>query len=201
MDDIKSATLRKLEEAASRGLVDEEVVPLLHSLNSIDGLVTTSSCSGRFQLISVPRTGDKIGSDVMGKWHRTVSEKEILDAVDAWNGEGELHLLVQPLLIHIRARDVETGARLRSIAQECGLKFSTIRSVKLDPSGQVPPWGVVVEILGTERMEIPLDGIERGALEKCMGPWVRHGNELIARTKEHIPNLSESLKAAFDLAL
>ncbi|MBN1390824.1 MAG: hypothetical protein JXA22_09325 [Candidatus Thermoplasmatota archaeon] len=193
MGDIRSETLRKLDEAASRGLVDEDVMPLLHSINTADDLVTTSSCSGRFQLISVPSTGDKAGSCIIGKWHRTVSEYELMQAIDSWDGRGELHLLVQPLLIHVRAKDIASGARLRNIAQECGLKFSTIRSVKLDPDGKVIPWGVVVEMLGTERMEVPLDGIERDTLFRCMGPWVRRGNELLIRTKEHIPRLIEAL--------
>ncbi|MGA1820881.1 MAG: tRNA-wybutosine modification methyltransferase TYW3 [Thermoplasmatota archaeon] len=197
MDDIKSSTLAKLDKAASSGLVDRDVMPLLSFINSIDPLVTTSSCSGRFQLISVPRTGDKLQSRIIGKWHRTVEEREIMEAMESWDGEGELHLLVQPLLVHVRARDIVSGARLRGIAQECGLKFSTIRSVKLDPRGEVPPWGVVVEIMGTERMEIPLDGIEREALLECIGPWVRRGNELITRTKGHIPELMDSLKEGY----
>jgi len=197
MDDIKSSTLAKLDEAASSDLVDKDVMPLLSFINSIDPLVTTSSCSGRFQLISVPRTGDKLSSRVIGKWHRTVDEDELREAIESWDGEGELHLLVQPLLVHVRARDIASGARLRGIAQECGLKFSTIRSIKLDPRGEVPPWGVVVEILGTERMEIPLDGIERSTILECLGPWVMRGNELITRTKGHIPELIEVLRKGF----
>ena len=193
MGDVKSSTLQKLEEAASLGLVDEEVMPLLSILNSKDGLVTTSSCSGRFQLISVPRTGDKLGSSIVGKWHRTISSHELQEAIDGWDGDGELHLLVQPLLVHVRAVDIGTAARLRNIAQGCGLKFSTIRSVKLDANDEVPPWGVVVEILGTERMEIPLDGISKETLRECLEPWVKRGNELITRTKGHISTLIQGL--------
>ena len=196
MEDIRSAALKKLDEAASRGLVDEDVMPLLISLNSVDELVTTSSCSGRFQLISVPRTGDKLGSTILGKWHREVAEEEVLDAVDKWDGEGELHLLVQPLLVHVRARDIVSAARLRSLAHGCGLKFSTIRSIKIVDGGDIPPWGVVVEILGTERMEIPIDGIEREALLECIGPWVRRGNDLLKRTKSHIGELMQALEGS-----
>lgn len=197
MDDIKSSTLRKLEDAVSQGLVDEEVIPLLNSINSIEGLVTTSSCSGRYQIISVPKAGDKLQSRIIGKWHRPVEKKELVEAVQSWDGEGELHLLVQPLLVHIRAVDIKTGARLRNIAQECGLKFSTIRSVKLDAKEEVPRWGVVVEILGTERMEIPIDRIDEKILESCLGSWTEKGNELISRTKEHIGDIIRRLEDGF----
>lgn len=194
MDKMKSLVLRKLDEAVSNGLVDEELIPLLSFINSIDGMVTTSSCSGRYQLISVPRTGDKVGSKVIGKWHRTIEIDELIEAIETWDGIGELHLLVQPLLLHVRTIDIKTGAKVRKIGQECGLKYSTIRSVKLDSEDEVPPWGVVVEMLGTERMEIPIDGIDERALTSCLGPWVKKGNELITRTKSHIDDLLARLE-------
>jgi tRNA wybutosine-synthesizing protein 3 len=194
MDDIRSSTLKKLDEAVSKGLVDEELIPLLSFINSIEGMVTTSSCSGRYQLINVPRAGDKLRSRVIGKWHRAVEVHELREAIDTWDGTGELHLLVQPLLLHIRTIDIGTGARMRKIGHECGLKFSTIRSVRTDPEGEIPPWGVVVEILGTERMEIPIDGIDEKTLALCLGPWVEKGNELIRRTKTHIKDLMDRLE-------
>lgn len=193
MDRIKSAALRKLRQAVSQDLVDEEVIPLLFLLCDIDGLVTTSSCSGRVQLISTPSPGDKRGSRVIGKWHRKVHVKEVLDAVDSWNGRGELYLLVQPLLVHVRCRDLPSAARLRNLAQGAGLKSSTIRSVRLD--GEEPAeWGTVVEIMGTERMEVPIDGIDRVCLERCMEQWVTKGNRLLDRTKRNIPRLTKELR-------
>jgi tRNA wybutosine-synthesizing protein 3 len=193
MDKIKSHVLKKLDQAVSEGQVDEELIPLLSFINSFDGMVTTSSCSGRYQLISVPITGDKLGSKVIGKWHRTITVDELVDAIGTWDGNGELHLLVQPLLIHIRTIDIRTGAKIRKIGQDCGLKFTTIRSVKLDQEDEIPPWGVVVEMLGTERMEIPIGGIDERALAVCLGPWVTKGNELITRTKSHIDDLMKML--------
>jgi len=194
MDRLKADVLRKLDEAVSRNLVDEDMIPLLFTLNRIDGAVTTSSCSGRYQLIGVPKAGDKIGSEVLGKWHRPVEPGEILEAVEGWSGKGELHLLVQPLLVHIRTRDIQTAAKMRAMGQEAGLKFSTIRSVKVARNGVLSKWGVVVELLGTERMEIPIDGIPLETLSVCMGPWIEKGNGLILRTKERIPRLIDMIE-------
>ena len=192
---MKANTLRKLEKALSEGLVDEEVIVLLHAINSIDDAVTTSSCSGRFQLIQVPDTGDKLGSNILGKWHRKVSAEEVLEALGKWDGTGQVHLLVQPLLVHIRCRDIATAAKLRTIAQENGLKFSTIRSVKLDRRGGTQEWGIMVEFLGTERMEVPIHGIARKLFQDIIPPLVRHGNGLIDRTKGHIEQLAQSLSS------
>ena len=95
--------------------MDDEVIVLLHAINSIDDAVTTSSCSGRFQLIQVPKLGDKLGSNILGKWHRKVSEEEVLEALGKWDGTGQVHLLVQPLLVHIRCRDIATAAKLSTM--------------------------------------------------------------------------------------
>ncbi len=185
--------MQKLEKALSEGLVDEEVIGLLLAINNVDDAVTTSSCSGRFQLIQVPTLGDKLGSNVLGKWHRKVSAEEVLEALGKWDGTGQVHLLVQPLLVHIRCRDIETAAKLRTIAQESGLKFSTIRSVKLDRKGGVQEWGVMVEFLGTERMEVPIHGIPRDLFDDIIPPLVHHGNGLIERTKDHIDHLAQRI--------
>jgi tRNA(Phe) wybutosine-synthesizing methylase Tyw3 len=197
MDRLKADVLQKLDDAVSQHLVDEDVVPLLFSFNRIGPAVTTSSCSGRYQLISVPTAGDKVGSQVVEKWHRTVEPREIMEAIDRWSGEGELHLLVQPLLLHVRTKDISTAARIRALGQEAGMKFSTIRSVKLDKNGEPSKWGIVVELLGTERMEIPIDGIPMDILSVCMGPWIEKGNDLIRRTKTRILRLMELVERDF----
>ena len=190
---LKQEILNKLEDARSMDLVDEEVLPLLDAINSLEDAVTTSSCSGRVQLIQVPDLGDKLGSNILGKWHRTVSSEEVLEALEKWDGEGQVHLLVQPLLVHLRCRDLETAVRLRNFAQESGMKFSTIRSVKLGRNNEPLEFGIVVEFLGTERMEVPLQGKDRDLLPRIIPPLVEHGNELIARTKARIPEMTAAI--------
>ena len=53
----KAEILRKLERDPSiytdkspKGKLDEQIVELVHDLNTIDGLITTSSCSGRISV-------------------------------------------------------------------------------------------------------------------------------------------------------
>lgn len=194
---MKEATISKLDDALDKGLVDREVVPLLEAINRLEDAVTTSSCSGRFQLIQVPNPGDKLNSNVLGKWHRKIESGEVMEALGRWDGTGQVHFLVQPLLVHIRCRNIETASRLRNLAHGSGLKFSTIRSMKTLPSGGVPEWGVVVEFLGTERMEVPLHIFPREDLESIVPPLINHGNELMERIKLRIPAMIDSLIKEF----
>jgi len=197
---LKERILGKLKDAIEDDRVDEDVVPLLDAVNRFRDAVTTSSCSGRVQLIQVGEPGDKVGAKVLGKWHRRVDQRELREAVDGWNGEGQLHLLVQPLLLHVRCRDLQTAVVLRHAAQESGLKFSTIRSVRMDRAGEIPEWGVVVEFLGTERMEVPLHVFGEGQRRDALFPLLEHGNELLKRTKLHIDDLVSAL-SLIDLPL
>ena len=47
----KANAMKKLDEAKSKGLVDEGVIEVLDSFNSHPDIFTTSSCAGRLQLI------------------------------------------------------------------------------------------------------------------------------------------------------
>jgi len=188
-DREKALVLAELMEAKRQGRVDAEVVPLLEAVNSHPDLVTTSSCAGRVQLISAPMLGDKLGSEVLGKWHDEVSTEDLVSAYERWDGNGTLLLMAQPMLLHVRCRDLRSAVFIRNSAQGAGLKFSTIRSVKLDRTGEPAEWGIVVECLGTERMEVPLTGLSRDAVMECMGPWALHASMLMRRTKSHIAEL------------
>ncbi len=177
-----------MKAAIGRGAVDEEVIPLLDVINRIDDLVTTSSCSGRIQLICMPRPGDKLNSNVLGKWHRRMEEDELEEALGKWDNEGMLFLMAQPLLLHMRARDLQTAVRVRNACQGAGMKFSSIRSLKLS-GGSAEEWGTTVEVMGSERMEVPLHTLPDKTLSETIGPFVGFANDLIIRTKSHIPVL------------
>jgi len=49
---------RALERLRLRG-ADEEIVPIISEINIFEGFFTTSSCSGRIVLISIPEIGAK----------------------------------------------------------------------------------------------------------------------------------------------
>jgi tRNA wybutosine-synthesizing protein 3 len=187
----RDAALSSLDEAVREGRADNEVLPLLSILNSFNDYATTSSCAGRIQLIGVPVVGDKQGSEIFGKWHNPVEPLEVLEALpDDTMG---LFLMAQPLLVHVRCRDLRAAVDLWRSAHGSGLKYTTIRSIQIDEEGGPTEWGITVEVQGTERMEVPLSGIPRDALERCLPGWVRHGNELLLRTRARMESLVRAL--------
>ena len=150
---------RALEKLRIGG-ADEEVAGIIEKINSFEGFFTTSSCSGRIVLISIPEIGAKRAAKFVGKWHRSpVSREEVQEAIKLKGREGitegrEIWLLSQSPILHVACRDLEKAKALLRIAIESGFKYSGIKAISKDGK-------VVVEIVSTERMDVPLgkDGV------------------------------------------
>ena len=183
----RDAALRKYEEAKREGKVDEDIVPLLDRINYETRYYTTSSCSGRIGILQLPELGDKKNSAFLGKWHREVTEEEVRDAISRYT-EGLLYLLVQSAIIHVVAENVEDANILISIAREAGFKYSCVKNIKEN--------GVLVEILGTEHMEVPLG--YHGELKICredIGFLTEMANRTIRRVKDKLRKLEEKISS------
>jgi len=152
---------RALERLRIQG-ADEEIVPIISEINSFEGFFTTSSCSGRIVLICLPEIGAKREAKFVGKWHRPVTKEEVLEAIKLKSStgvpeKGEVWLLSQSPILHVACRDLEKAKLLLNIAIASGFKYSSIKAIaNAEGNGKV-----MVEIVSTERMDVPLgkDGV------------------------------------------
>ena len=152
---------RALERLRIQG-ADEEIVPIISEINSFEGFFTTSSCSGRIVLICLPEIGAKREAKFVGKWHRSVTKEEVLEAIKLKSStgvpeKGEVWLLSQSPILHVACRDLEKAKALLRIAIASGFKYSSIKAIaNAEGNGKV-----MVEIVSTERMDVPLgkDGV------------------------------------------
>ncbi len=174
MMDRKDA-LKKYEEHKSKGLVDEDIIPLLEKINSLECCYTTSSCSGRIAIMQIPEIGDKKNAVFLGKWHREVDLQKILVAVRKYE-RGYLFLLLQSAILHVVCESFKTSERMIKIALDSGFKYTSIKSVK---NGKV-----LIEILSTENLHIPL-GYDGKIIvkEEELEFFVRIANMMLKRIK------------------
>jgi tRNA wybutosine-synthesizing protein 3 len=107
-------------------------------------------------LISLPKLGDKPGSVVLDKWHDPIDLEELESALETWDGKNILMLLVQSPVIHVVCRNLTAASKIRNIADGSGFKYSTIRSIHTSEDHTEEQMNITVEILSTERMDIPL---------------------------------------------
>ncbi|RLE62612.1 MAG: hypothetical protein DRJ49_00670 [Thermoprotei archaeon] len=138
--------LMRLLEDAVRSKVDRDILDLLMLINSIDELYTTSSCSGRIQLVAVEEPGDKLNLKVIAKWHSSVEYHEVENVLRGHHDN--LWMVVQAPILHIVARDLTTASKVLSIARMAGFKNSGLISLH--------PERYVVQVASTESMSIPL---------------------------------------------
>lgn len=187
---------RALEKLRIGG-ADEEIVPIISEINSFEWFFTTSSCSGRIVLISIPEIGAKRAAKFVGKWHRPpVSREEVQEALKLKGREGitegrEIWLLSQSPILHVACRDLEKAKALLRIAIESGFKYSGIKAISNSKDNEK----VMVEIVSTERMDVPLgkDGV-MFCSEGYMDFILSKANFMLERGKEKLKRFNSGLK-------
>lgn len=141
----KKQAILKLDKALKEDKVDYEVIQLINIINKLNNYYTTSSCAGRFLLISKDDVRDKYNTDFIYKTHDPdliYQAKEYLN-----NFKGHLWLLLEAPNFHVGCIDLNSAIQLHKLSLKAGFGYSKIQS--LEPS-------IVVEILGTSRISSPL---------------------------------------------
>jgi len=191
---------RALERLAERG-ADADIVEILERINRLENFFTTSSCSGRIVLLKIPHAGSKREAEFIAKWHRPVSPAEVLLALKSMQGRNaecsaasgeasgereEIWLIEQPPIIHVACRDLRSAEEMLKVAYASGFKYSNLKSLR----------NFVVEILSTERMDVPLCACGRML---CTAEYIEfvvsRANFLLNRAKRKLERLLENLSS------
>ena len=142
----KKSALEKLQKAKKEDKIDKGIKPILDIINKSHEYYTSSSCYGRIVLLEIPNIGDKKGAKFLGKWHRTIDVDELLSA--AKNAKiGQIWILSQSPIIHIKAKTIEAAERLLKTAIASGFKNTGIKSLGKK---------IVIEDCSTERLDAPV---------------------------------------------
>jgi len=184
----KEHFVKRLELEYKIGRVDADIKPLLDVINSYEEYYTTSSCSGRIQITLNKLPGDKHNIITVAKWHREVKVEEVLTVLEELKKSAVEYswFSVQPPILHVIAKNLEAALNILTTARHCGFKHSGIQSVK--------KYRVVVEITGSERIEVPL--FSRGILIidlKHLPALVSVANEVLIKSKDKMYRLYRQL--------
>lgn len=135
-------TSEDVPDASPKGTIDELCLPVINLINSHPDMVTTSLCSGR---VSVFLEGNKTQSQIgakgnEGRWLFVTHEPENLenwyDSLDFKYQEAKVidgttrYILFkfEPLILHVKCRDLNTANLLFSTAMGCGFRETGIGS-------------------------------------------------------------------------
>ena len=181
----KREALTSLFTAMREGKVDEDIIELLLLINSIKGIYTTSSCSGRIGIIEEPALGAKPLSRWLIKVHRPIEFGEAKNALNDAR-EGLIFLKSQPPIFHVVAEDMEKAKKLHELGLSSGFKYTTFKVVSNR---------YLVEINATEYLTAPL-GKDGKILvdEEYLNFAIEIGNSMLKRSKGRLPRLEENFR-------
>ena len=179
----KREALQSLFTAMREGKVDEDIIELLLLINSIKGIYTTSSCSGRIGIIEEPALGAKPLSRWLIKVHREIGFDEAREALTSAR-EGLIFLKSQPPIFHVVAEDMERAKRLHELGLASGFKYTTFKVISTR---------YLVEINATEYLTAPL-GRDGKVLvdDEYLRFAIEVGNSMLRRSKGRLTRLEEN---------
>ncbi|MCD6414105.1 MAG: hypothetical protein J7L23_00560 [Candidatus Diapherotrites archaeon] len=137
---------QKLVEKLEREGCDQEVEPYLDLVNSVPNLVTSSSCYGRMLLIDLPDYTKK-NAKFLWKTHQPANPEDVWRALNECKGKF-VWFKVDPLILHVSCKDIETASRLLKAKTRAGIKRGGIFSISEER--------VQIELEGTYKMELPV---------------------------------------------
>ncbi|WP_240910606.1 MULTISPECIES: hypothetical protein [unclassified Thermococcus] len=181
----KREALASLFTAINEGKVDEDIIGLLLLINSIKGIYTTSSCSGRIGIIEEPALGAKPLSRWLIKVHRLIEFEEAKEALKNAK-EGIIFLKSQPPIFHVVAEDLEKAKKLHELGLASGFKYTTFKVISKR---------YLVEINATEYLTAPL-GKDGKVLvdDEYLRFAIEIGNEMLKRSKGRLTRLEENFR-------
>ncbi len=162
------------QDKSPQGFIDEDIKCLLQTLKEKE-YKTTSSCSGRIVLIT--KSGEKGPARWIFKSHDNVKGKEIFNLVQK---NSPVWFLQEPMILHAKAKSLDSAQKLLTLAKNSGLKISGITSIK----------NCSIEIRGTERMETILT---KECSEDYISLLVDKANEKLNKTKQKIKRFLKNL--------
>ena len=180
-EEFKNRSLEKLEYAKREGLADPRIYYLLDYINSKEGLVTTSSCSGRILLLA--KGPSKKETYMYKKWHDPATPQEVREAIESYDGEFPLYYKVDPFILHIASRSTEEAFKVLKACKLAGLKRFGMQLMRRF---------YLIELQGTDKLEIPLE------MCNCnLSRLVELSNEMMASTWQRTKLFYTSLEKVY----
>ncbi|AJC71501.1 hypothetical protein X802_04430 [Thermococcus guaymasensis DSM 11113] len=181
----KREALVSLFTAMREGKVDEDIIDLLLLINSIRGVYTTSSCSGRIGIIEEPALSAKPLSRWLIKVHREMEFEEAKRALEKAK-EGLIFLKSQPPIFHVVAEDLERAKKLHELGLASGFKYTTFKVISKRYLVEINATEYLTAPLGKDGKVLVSDDYLRFALEI--------GNSMLRRSKGRLPRLMKNFE-------
>jgi len=184
-EEDKKRTLTEKKDMSKAGGIDKQIVPLIDLINSKGDFYTTSSCAGRVLIFEKTEDAKKNQVNWLLSSHEPVEMNQVKEVLkdlklDVW-------FAFQPLIMHVRARDLKNAHSLIQLAREVGLKRGGVISLEEKP---------LVEIQGVD--EIATIIAKNGKLiidDDYLNTLIDQANKKMAKNSERSNRLRELISS------
>lgn len=177
------------EKALNEGKVDDDFIRICKLLTKNKDYFSTSCCSGRIALMCLDEEEGKKENAFYRKWHRTVKEKEVIDAINSFEGDC-LWFKQEPLILHVGCKNLSNAKKMINISHTAGIKRAGIIVAK---EGKF-----IVEILGSKNINSPIKGKSFVVPENYLKELIRIANKKFQNNQETIKKLEKELKKSLN---
>lgn len=160
---------------------DKKIIPLCDKINSKDNFYTTSSCAGRIVLM-IDQDVKEAGLFVK-VWHEQVFLPELEEVLNNITKKDLIKFKVEPPILHIACRDLESASELLEKAKHIGFKRSGINALGKN---------IILELNSTERTEFPI--LKEGKIlvdDEFLKIVVKQSNEKLQKGWKKIQELKK----------
>ncbi len=186
-DEEKGKALKNMlfNDKSNKGSVDKPIRDLIDKINSLEDYYTTSSCSGRIIMLTIPPSGSKKDSEFLYRTHEQAFEDDIIKVLDSLDEKDPVWFRQEPVILHVAARSLEAASRLLRAARAVGLKRCGLFEVENR---------LMLELMSTEKMDSIV--AKRGNIlvsDDYVRILVSEANKKLKRTWEKSDSLLEEL--------
>ncbi len=178
----KTTSMGKLASAINEKKADAMLIPFLKRFNKKKNIFTSSSCCGRIMLLGADEEEKKMPGLFMGKWHRTVKLKEVLDVLKKDLDFPEIWLKQESYIFHLVCKDLETAEKVLKLKASLGIRRGGIFTID---EGRY-----IIELIGSGNMSMPVKfGKEILFDEKQLEKIIKKANQKLTRNYSILKNI------------
>jgi tRNA wybutosine-synthesizing protein 3 len=174
------------KDKSRKGSVDDKIKKLVNKINSLEDFYTTSSCSGRILLFTVPKSNKKNEVQYLFCSHKKIQYKEIKKIKAKKLPKKDVWFKVQPVILHVACKNINNAKKLLNLARDIGFRRSGIISIGKSK--------IILELISTEKIEAIVSKNGRLVIdENYFKILVKEGNKKLENTWKKIDRLYGNL--------
>jgi len=178
------------KDKSRKGSIDNRIKKLVNKINSFNDFYTTSSCSGRILILTIPESNKKNEVQYLFRSHKKIKYNEINKIIKSKKLiKNDIWFKVQPVIIHIACNNINNAKKLLNVARDIGFRRSGIISIGKNK--------IIMELISTERIDTIIS--KNGKLlidEDYFKVLVEEGNKKLEKTWNKIDKLYNKITSS-----